>query len=108
MKQNVINKKPVIDVKYVAKLARLELETSSLDRFQKDMENIVEYVDLLGELNLEDVEPTAHPVASSKNVWREDTAKESFSQDVMLKNASAILDDELIRVPQVISGEEDA
>ena len=104
MKKNETIKKPVIDVKYVAQLARLELDPVSVDRFQKDMESIVGYVDLLSELDLEGIEPTAHPVASN-NVWREDVGEESFSQDVMLKNAPAVLDDELIRVPQVISEE---
>ena len=104
MTEDKIIKKSAIDVAYVAKLAKLELDPSSVGRFQKDMENIVGYVDLLGELDLEGIEPTAHPVAST-NVWREDVSNESFSHDLMLKNAPAVLNDELIRVPQVIVGE---
>jgi aspartyl-tRNA(Asn)/glutamyl-tRNA(Gln) amidotransferase subunit C len=99
--------KPVIDVSYVARLANLELDPLSMKKFQKDMESIVEYVDLLGELDLEsleDIDPTAHLVASN-NVWREDIVKESFPRDVMLKNAPDILNDELIRVSQVVSEE---
>ncbi len=99
-------KSDVIDVSYVAQLARLELDPSSLNKLQKDMESIIEYVNLLGELDLADIEPTAHPVASN-NVWREDIAKDSFAHETMLKNAPAVLDDELIKVPQVISGEEE-
>ncbi len=104
MTKNETVDKPVIDVSYIARLAKLELDPSSVNRFQKDMESIVGYVDLLSELDLEGVEPTAHPVAS-KNVWREDVPGESFSHELMLKNAPAVLDDELIRVPQVISEE---
>jgi aspartyl-tRNA(Asn)/glutamyl-tRNA(Gln) amidotransferase subunit C len=104
MNKNEIIEKPGIDVKYVAQLARLELDSSSLDKFQKDMENIVEYVDLLSELELDGIEPTAHPVASN-NAWREDIVEESFPHEVMLKNAPVVLDDELIRVPQVITVE---
>ena len=106
MTKNKTMETPVIDVGYVAKLAKLELDPLSMDKFQKDMESIVEYVNLLGELDLKGIEPTAHPFVSS-NAWREDVAEESFSRDVMLSNAPDILDDELIRVPQVISGEED-
>ena len=106
MSKNVNNKKPVIDVSYIAQLARLELDPASVNKFQKDMENIVGYVDLLGELELEGVEPTAHPVAAN-NAWREDIAVESFSHEIMLKNAPVVLDDELIRVPQVISEEQE-
>ena len=104
MTQNKINKKSAIDVSYVARLAKLELDPSSLSMFQKDMESIVEYVDLLGALDLEGVEPTAHPVTSN-NAWREDVAGKSFSHDLMLKNAPAVVHDELISVPQVISGD---
>ena len=98
-------KKPVIDVGYVAKLARVELDKSSIDKFQKDMESIVGYVDLLGELDLENVEPTAHPITSN-NIWRNDLAGESFSRDIMLDNAPGLIDDELISVPKVLPGED--
>ena len=107
MTKNKSAKKPVIDVSYVAQLAKLKLDSTSMDKFQKDMENIVEYIDLLGELELNDVKPTAHPV-SAENVWREDREANSFPQDIMLKNAPVVLDEELIRVPQVISSEEGA
>jgi aspartyl-tRNA(Asn)/glutamyl-tRNA(Gln) amidotransferase subunit C len=102
MTTNKTIKKSVIDVGYVAQLARLELEPLSMSKYQKDMENIINYIDLLGELDLENVEPTAHPVTSN-NVWREDVAEESFLQDIMLENAPAVVDDKLIRVPQVIA-----
>ena len=104
MTENKNEKSNVIDVSYIAQLARLKLDPSSLNKLQQDMESIVKYVDLLGELDLDDVEPTAHPVAT-KNVWREDIAKDSFPHETMFKNAPAVLDDELIKVPQVILGE---
>ena len=99
------NKKPIFDINYIAKLARLKLDPSMRDKLQKDMKDIVGYINLLGELDLEGVEPTAHPVPSH-NVWRDDIAGESFSQDVMLRNAPEVLDDELYRVPRVLPGEE--
>ena len=77
MTKNNTAKKAAIDVSYVAQLAKLKIDSKSLESFQKDMENIVEYVDLLGELELNDVAPTAHPV-SAKNIWREDRSDESF------------------------------
>jgi len=80
---------------------KLKKSIEILEMIQKDMENIVEYVDLLGELDLANVEPTAHPLESN-NVWREDIAKKSFSRDTMLENAPELKDDELIGVPKVL------
>ena len=48
--------------------------------------------------------PTAHAV-EMKNVWRNDESKESFPREEMLKNAPDLVDDELIKVPQVLPGE---
>jgi len=98
------NEEPIIDVGSIARLARLEINNSSLDEFQKDMESIVKYVDLLAELNLDGIEPTAHS-AELRNIWREDISGESFSQEEMLKNAPLLIEDELIAVPQVVSEE---
>ena len=106
MKKNKAAKKPAINVEYIAQLARLELDPATVDKLQKNMENIVGYVDLLGELELDNVEPTAHPIAAN-NVWREeDKAGESLPQEVMLSNVQDVVNEELIRVPQVIPCEE--
>jgi aspartyl-tRNA(Asn)/glutamyl-tRNA(Gln) amidotransferase subunit C len=93
-----------IDVGYVAELARLELNESEKSRFQADMENILQYIEQLNELDVSGIEPTAH-AAPFFNVLREDNARDSFPRDEMLKNAPELIDDELIKVPQVLPGE---
>ena len=90
-----------IDVDKVAKLARLELSPDEHDKIAADMEKIVGFVDMLSELNLDGVEPTAHAVPLV-NVLRKDIMKESFQRDAMLENAPAVVDEELIKVHQVI------
>jgi aspartyl-tRNA(Asn)/glutamyl-tRNA(Gln) amidotransferase subunit C len=47
------------DVAYVAELANLELTTDERARMLRDLNSILEYVDRLGELNTENVEPMA-------------------------------------------------
>ena len=89
------------DVEKIATLARLELSESEKEHLHSEMENILEYVDMLSELDIDNIEPTAHAVPLT-NVIREDKATESFDREVMLKNAPATVDDELIKVPQVI------
>ena len=94
----------IIDVNYIAELAKIEIDPSEKEVFQKDMENIVTYVNQLSELDIEGVEPTAHTV-KMENIWREDKAENSFAREVMLSNAPDTIDEELIRVPQVLPGE---
>jgi aspartyl-tRNA(Asn)/glutamyl-tRNA(Gln) amidotransferase subunit C len=93
-----------IDVGYVASLARLEIDPEKKVKLQKDMEEILAYIEQLEELDVSGIEPTAH-AALLTNVVREDVAGESFPRDVMLANAPAEVDEELIKVAQVLPGE---
>ncbi|MFA7231029.1 MAG: Asp-tRNA(Asn)/Glu-tRNA(Gln) amidotransferase subunit GatC [Victivallaceae bacterium] len=93
-----------IDVSYVAGLARLEIEPAAMKRLQQDMEAIVDYIEQLKELDVEGIEPTAHAMPLA-NVWREDVAGETFKRETMLANAPGTVDDELLKVPQVLPGE---
>ena len=96
-----------IDVSYVAKLARLELTDDQKNSLQSDMEEILEYIDLLGELDVDGIEPTAH-AAPLHNVTRADEQRDSGVQDVIIGNAPATIEGELIKVPQIMPGQEDA
>lgn len=89
------------DVEKVANLARLELSEDEKKHLHSEMDNIVEYVNMLAELDLKDIEPTAHAMPLT-NVIREDIEKESYPRDEMLENAPETVDDELIKVHQVI------
>ena len=93
-----------IDVKYVAELARIDLAEEAVAKLQSDIQNIVSYIELLGELDVSNIEPTAHAAALT-NVVREDAAKASFPRDTMLANAPAVLNGETVKVPQVLPGE---
>jgi len=93
-----------IDVGYVAGLARLELDPETKVKLQKDMEGILAYIEQLEELDVSGIEPTAH-AALLTNVIREDVAEESFPRATMLANAPAEIDEELIKVAQVLPGE---
>ncbi|OGV46730.1 MAG: asparaginyl/glutamyl-tRNA amidotransferase subunit C [Lentisphaerae bacterium GWF2_44_16] len=94
-----------IDVGYVAELARLELDEKAKEQLQKELEAILEYIEQLKELDVSGIEPTAH-AAQLCNVWREDAAGKTFPREKMLENAPDTIDGELIKVPQVMPGEE--
>jgi aspartyl-tRNA(Asn)/glutamyl-tRNA(Gln) amidotransferase subunit C len=89
-----------VDVKYVANLARIELQPEEEKIFQTQMEQIIGYVQKLSELSLEGVEATAHPVPL-KNVLREDVKKDGLLREVALNNAP-LTDGENFLVPQII------
>lgn len=93
-----------IDVAHIAALARLRLSPEAAGKLAGEMERIVGYVEMLSELDVSGIEPTTHAVPRS-NVIRDDNAAESFPRDVMLANAPAAVDQELIKVPQVLADE---
>ena len=101
------NSKAEIDVSYVAQLARLELTDDQKTALQGDMEKILEYIDLLSELDVDGIEPTAH-AAPLHNVTRDDVSRNSGIQEAILENAPALIEGELIKVPQIMPGQEEA
>jgi len=74
------------DVEHVARLARLELSEDELERFAEQLNAILEAVGKVSELDLEGVEPTAHPL-DLVNVWAEDEPRPSLTVDEALANA---------------------
>jgi aspartyl-tRNA(Asn)/glutamyl-tRNA(Gln) amidotransferase subunit C len=93
-----------LDVRYVADLARIELTDEEVARFETELDDIIEYVQKLGELDVEGIEPTAHAMPLS-NVMREDDPRPSMDREAMLRNAPATLEDAFVRVPVVIEDE---
>ncbi len=75
-----------IDVAYVAELARLELSSEEKNTFQRLLETIVRYVEKIGELNLDGIEPTLHG-QTLVNAFREDKVVPSFDRARALENA---------------------
>ena len=58
-----------VDLEAVARLARLDIDPDAKDGLQQDMDAIVDYLQLLQELDVTGIEPTAH-AAELVNVWR--------------------------------------
>jgi aspartyl-tRNA(Asn)/glutamyl-tRNA(Gln) amidotransferase subunit C len=73
-------------VLHVARLARLELSEEEVERMAAELAKVLDYVELIGTLDLDGVEPTSHVVAV-ENVLREDEPRPSLPQDVALASA---------------------
>jgi aspartyl-tRNA(Asn)/glutamyl-tRNA(Gln) amidotransferase subunit C len=85
------------DVLHVARLARLELSGEEVDRFGEQLNAILEAVGKVSQLDLADVEPTAHPL-DLVNVWAEDEPEPCLPVEEALANAPA-RDGNFFRVP---------
>jgi aspartyl-tRNA(Asn)/glutamyl-tRNA(Gln) amidotransferase subunit C len=76
------------DVSHVAKLANLSLSDEEKAKFEKQLEETVEYVKGLDEVDTTGVEPTSQ-VTGLENITREDEVRPSLSQEEALKNAKS-------------------
>ena len=74
------------EVRWVAHLARLQLTDAELDTMTRQLSAIVEYVDLLKQVNTDGVEPLAHAV-ELHNVFRADAPAPSLPVEEALANA---------------------
>lgn len=88
------------DVMYVANLARLTLDESSVEKFSVQMAKILEYVDTLNQVDTTGVAPTASAV-SLTNAFREDENKPHLDPEKALANAPS-QEDGFFIVPKVI------
>ena len=73
-------------VRWVAKLARLELSDAELEAMTRQLGRIVDYVAQLQLVDTEGVEPLAHALDVS-NVFRPDEPAPSLPVDLALANA---------------------
>jgi aspartyl-tRNA(Asn)/glutamyl-tRNA(Gln) amidotransferase subunit C len=73
-------------VLHVARLARLRLTDDEVERMAGELSGILEHVDRIGELDLDDVEPTSH-VVDLVNVVRSDEPRPSWPKEVVLEQA---------------------
>ena len=74
------------DVRWVAKLARLDIGETDLAKMTEQLSAILTYVDQLKQVATEGVEPLAHPL-KVHNVFRPDTPTRSLPTDAALSNA---------------------
>ena len=85
------------EVLHVTGLSRLELTEEEVERFREQLNAILEAVGKVAELDLSDVEPTAHPL-DLVNAWAGDEPRPSLSVAEALANAPD-REGDLFRVP---------
>ena len=88
------------EVEKVSLLGRLLLSEEELDKMTTQLGRILDYMDLLSEVNTEQVEPMAHALDVA-DVFRDDRVRPSLPRDRALANAPN-RDDECYLVPAVL------
>jgi aspartyl-tRNA(Asn)/glutamyl-tRNA(Gln) amidotransferase subunit C len=89
----------------IAGLAKLEFEGESKEEIKADLNKMIDFVDKLGELDTDNVEPLLF-VTEGVNVLRPDVVAHEVPHDDALKNGPST-DTDYFRVPKVLDQAED-
>ena len=75
-----------LDFAYLARLARIAITPEETELFAQQLDRVLEHVELINQLDLTGIEPTAHAI-SVFDVVREDEPAKSLSREAALANA---------------------
>lgn len=93
-----INKEEII---HIAKLACLNLSESEIERYTKDMQEILEFANTINNVNTDGMNETIAANEKS-NVFRKDEVVNFENRDLLLSNAPS-QDEGMFRIPKVIN-----
>lgn len=89
------------EIIHIAKLASLNLSDVEVERYAKDMTEILDFANMINSVNTDEIKET---IAANENynVFRKDEVIDSLDRDVLLQNAPS-KDDGMFRIPKVIN-----
>ena len=88
------------EIIHVGKLARLHLDDHAVALYEKQLGDILDYIDTLNRLDTQEVKPTSHAIFIN-NAFRDDDVKPSIKVERALANAPEREDGTFI-VPKII------
>lgn len=88
------------EVRHISKLSRLALTEDEAVLYADQLSKIIDYVELLNNLDTSAIEPTSH-VMPLENIMAVDSQIPSLSREEALKNAPDSTD-KFYRVPKII------
>lgn len=82
------------EIKEIALLARVGLRDEDIDKYQKDLSDLLDYFETLKEINTDNIEPIGH-ITGMKDVMRGDErgTRGDLAREDILKNAPKTKDD---------------
>lgn len=90
-----------IDAKHIAKLANIPITKDEKQKLEKDLTETLDYIGQLNSIDTSNIKPT-NQVTNLENVFREDEATPSLSQDEALKNSKST-NNGLFRVKAILT-----
>lgn len=93
-----INKEEII---HIAKLASLNLSEEEIEKYTNDMQEVLEFANIINSVNTEGMSET---IATNKksNVLRKDEIIDFENRELLLQNAPS-QDEGMFRIPKVIN-----
>ncbi len=88
------------EVLYVARLARLDLDADSIDKFAGQIDEILGYIEKLNQVDTEGIKPTSHAI-SLTNAFRDDEPRQHLDRERVLANAPESEEGSFV-VPKVV------
>jgi aspartyl-tRNA(Asn)/glutamyl-tRNA(Gln) amidotransferase subunit C len=85
------SKLSISDLEHIAKLARIELTEDEKETFLPQLESVIEYLDILNEVDTDNIQPT-YQVNNLSNVLRNDEIKKSLSVKSATSTAAKVKD----------------
>ena len=89
------------EMKHIANLSRLNFSENEIEKYIKDMEEILEFANMINNVNTEGLTETIAANERS-NVMRKDEVKQFKNLDLLLANAPS-QDEGMFRLPKVIN-----
>lgn len=87
-------------IEHIANLSMLNLSEEEIEKYTKDMEEIVGFANSINEVDTASVEESNF-VSDMKNVFRKDEVRSSFDRDELLSNAPSS-NGEAYQIPNVM------
>lgn len=89
------------EIIHIAKLAMLNLNDKEIDRYTKDMQEILGYAEMINQLDTSNIDETIG-ATEQKNVFRKDEVKKFETREDLLQNAPT-QDEGMFQIPKVIN-----
>jgi aspartyl-tRNA(Asn)/glutamyl-tRNA(Gln) amidotransferase subunit C len=88
-------------VRHIAALARLRVEPQEEERYVRELQAILAYVEQLQAVSVEGIEPTSSVIAGAPTPLRRDEERDAMVRDEALEQAPD-RDGDYLRVPRVV------
>ena len=89
------------EILHIANLAQLTLEENEIEQYQNNLQDILNFIDVVNNVPVENLQITIG-ANESKNVFRKDEVKEFEDNEALLQNAINP-EQNMFKIPKVIN-----